>query len=167
MKKIHTFYLLGILLLGLAVMPGNSIAQNKKDSIKTAATTRWINDQDYTFKAQTTTPLSGRLRQLTTEYSLQVSKDMVISQLPYFGRAYSAPLNPADAGIQFISRDFEYHVNPRKKDGWDITIKFRDAKDVQLMQLTVFSNGTANLQVISNSRQSINFGGYVTATDKK
>jgi hypothetical protein len=155
------------MLLALAVTPATSFAQNKKDSLKIAATTHWINDQDYTFKAQTTTPLSGRLRQLTTEYSVQVSKDMVISQLPYFGRAYSAPLNPSDAGIQFISKDFEYHSTPRKKGGWDITIKFKDAKDVQLMQLTVFNNGTANLQVISNSRQSINFGGYVTATEKK
>jgi len=167
MKKNNFFTLLTVVLLALFAIPGSSIAQKNKDSVKTAGITTLVANQDYTFKPQTVTPLSGRLRQLTSEYSLQVSKDAIVSQLPYFGRAYSAPINTSDAGIQFTSKDFEYSLTEKKKGRWDAAIKFRDAKDVQQMQLTIFSNGTASLQVTSNNRQSISFNGYITASDKK
>ena len=167
MKKYNFFTLLTAVLLALFAIPGSSIAQKNKDSVKTAGITTLVANQNYTFKPQTVTPLSGRLRQLTSEYSLQVSKDAIVSQLPYFGRAYSAPINTSDAGIQFTSKDFEYSLTEKKKGRWDVAIKFKDAKDVQQMQLTIFSNGTASLQVTSNNRQSISFNGYIPASDKK
>ena len=165
MKKNNLLFAMLLLLAAIAA-PRFSVAQNK-DSLKAAATKDLIANQDYTFKAQTTTPLSGRLRQLTSDYSLQVSKDAIISQLPYFGRAYSAPINPSDGGIQFTSKDFEYTLTEKKKNGWNISIKFKDAKDVQQMQLSIFSNGTASLQVTSNNRQPISFNGYITASGKQ
>ena len=167
MKKNNFFLVLMIGLVAAVLVPQFSLAQNKKDSLKIAATKELITNQGYTFKAQSATPLSGRLRQLTSEYDLQVAKDAIISQLPYFGRAYSAPINPSDGGIQFTSKDFDYKLTDKKKGGWNVAIKFKDAKDVQQMQLSIFNNGTASLQVTSNNRQSISFNGYITASDKK
>ena len=167
MKKYSFPLFLTICFMSAILKPQFSVAQNKKDSVKMATITALIVNQDYTFKAQTTTPLSGRLRQLTSDYDLQVSKDVIISQLPYFGRAYSAPINPSDGGIQFTSKDFEYRLTGKKKGGWDIAIKFKDAGDVQQMQLSIFNNGTASLQVISNNRQAITFNGYITASTKQ
>ncbi len=164
----HSLILLTILLvLASAFTIGRAHAQKNKDSATIANITALVKNQAYTFKAQTATPLSGRLRQLNSDYNVQVSKDEVISQLPYFGRAYSAPINTADAGIQFTSKDFEYSITDKKKGGWDVAIKFKDAKGVQLMQMSIFNNGSASLQVISNTRQSISFNGYVTASDPK
>jgi hypothetical protein len=167
MKKHNFLLLLATCLLTAVLQPQFSVAQNKKDSVKIAKVTELIVNQHYTFKAQTTTPLSGRLRQLTSDYDLQVSKDVIISQLPYFGRAYSAPINPSDGGIQFTSKDFEYTLTDKKKGGWDVTIKFKDVKDVQQMQLSIFNNGTASLQVTSNNRQAISFSGYITSSGKQ
>jgi hypothetical protein len=166
MKK-NNFILFLVTCLFAAALPQFSIAQNKKDSVKAAKINELIQNQDYTFKAQSTTPLAGRLRQLTSDYDLRVSKETIVSQLPYFGRAYSAPINPAEGGIQFTSKDFEYTVTDKKKGGWDILIKFKDAKDVQQMQLSIFNNGTASLQVISNNRQAISFNGYITSSAKQ
>ncbi len=168
MKKYSFLLLLASCLLAAALLqPEFSFAQNKKDSSKIAKIKELIENQHYTFMAQSVTPLSGRLRQLTSDYDLQVSKDVIVSHLPYFGRAYSAPMNPSDGGIQFTSKDFEYTVTNKKKGGWDVNIKYKDTQDVKQMQLSIFDNGTSSLQVISNNRQSISFSGYITSPDKK
>jgi hypothetical protein len=126
------------------------------------ATKNLIESQRYIFKAQTANPASGRTRQLTTEYDLKVSKDTIISYLPYFGRAYSAPADLTGGGINFTSMQFEYSVSRGKKNRWEIIIKPKDANDVQELSLTVFENGKADLQVRSNNRQPISFNGYIT-----
>ncbi|MEO6314599.1 MAG: DUF4251 domain-containing protein [Chitinophagaceae bacterium] len=164
MKKNRFLFLLVATVLSVLLKPATSLAQNNKDSVKIAAVTALVNNQEYTFKAQSAVPLSGRLRQLNSDYGLQVSKAAVVSQLPYFGRAYSAPLNPQDGGIQFTSKDFDYTISNKKKGGWNISIKPKDSKDVTQMQLSIFNNGTASLQVTSNNRQSISFNGYITAS---
>lgn len=136
-------------------------AQNNDET----TVSRYVNEQQYTFRAQTVMPTTGRTRQLNTDYDLTVSKDSVSSWLPYFGRAYSAPLDPTKGGIQFTSTDFDYTTNQRN-DGWEITIKPKDTRDVQELFLTIFKNGSANLRVSSISRQPISFGGVITEKRK-
>ena len=150
--------------IGLAVMITMARCSNEvyaQNQIEDEATvTRLVNDQQYTFRAQTVMPTTGRTRNLTSTYDLTVTKDSVWSWLPYFGRAYSAPLDPTKGGIQFISTDFSYTTSQRN-DGWEITIKPNDTRDVQEMFLTIFKNGTATLRVSSISRQPISFGGII------
>jgi len=164
MKKYSFSAIISALLLAL-LLPAGIMAQ-KKDSIKAAAIREAVTNQQYTFKAQTASPLAGRLRQLTTEYDLKVSKEQIVAYLPYFGRAYSAPLDPSKGGIQFTSKDFDYKLTERKKGGWNVSIKTKDLAEAQQMELTIFSDGTASLQATSTNRQSISFSGYIT-TDKK
>ena len=113
--------------------------------------------------------MSGRTRQLTSDYDVKVTKAQVVSYLPYFGRAYSAPIDPSQGGIQFTSKDFDYTTTPRKKGGWDIQLKPKDYRDVQQMSLSITEDGYASLQVTSTNRQLISFTGYITAikTPKK
>lgn len=141
-------------------------AQNKKDSARYAGIKEMVTAQLYNFMAQSVTPLGGRLRQLNNNDQLRVTKDQIISDLPYFGRAYSAPIG-SPGGIQFTSKDFDYRITEKKKGGWNVSIKFKDAQDVRQMQLSIFSNGTASLQVMSNNRQSISFNGYILSPEKK
>jgi len=164
MKKYSFSAIISALLLAL-LLPAGMMAQ-KKDSIKAAAIREMVTNQQYTFKAQTASPLAGRLRQLTTDYDLKVSKEQIVAYLPYFGRAYSAPLDPSKGGIQFTSKDFDYKLMERKKGGWNVSIKTKDIAEAQQMELTIFSDGTASLQANSTNRQSISFNGYIT-TDKK
>src|SRR5882672_9273272 len=67
----------------------------EKQAAKKAAISNMVDSQSYVFKAQSATPMSGRNRQLTSDYDLKVTKDQVVSYLPYFGRAYSAPIDPS------------------------------------------------------------------------
>jgi hypothetical protein len=141
-------------------------AQNtkkQKDSINQAAVKGWIESQHYKFVAQTALPVAGNNRQLTSEYSLQVDPAEIDSWLPYFGKAYSAPMDPSNAGIKFKSKKFEYKIENTSKGGWDISINPKDVvKDVFQLNLHVGKSGNATLSVSSNSRQPISFNGYIT-----
>lgn len=133
-----------------------------KKAIKAQHIKTIIDSQNFVFKVQSATPMSGRTRNLTSDYDLTITTATITSYLPYFGRAYTAPIDPSQGGLNFTSKDFDYKAEPRKKDGWDITIKPKDYRDVQQMILTVSSSGYGTLQVTSTSRQPISFYGYVT-----
>lgn len=126
-----------------------------------------LEKKQYTFKAQSVTPMSGRFRQLTSEYDLQVSPDKVVSFLPYFGRAFNAVPGASNGGLQFTATNFTHTVQQGKKGKWIITLKFKDAADVNQMMLTAYDNGTASLQVTSNNRDPISFNGYIAAPNKR
>lgn len=126
-----------------------------------------VESQSYVFKAQTALPLGGRVRNLTSDYDLRVSKAEIKSYLPYYGRAYSAPMDPTKNVLEFSSKDFSYTMTPGKKDGWTVTIKPNDYRDVQQMTLTISSKGYATLQVTSRDRQAISFNGVIADRAQK
>jgi hypothetical protein len=138
-----------------------------KAAAKKALIKDMVESQNYVFQAQMVMPSGGRSHQLTTDYDLTVTKGSVIAYLPYFGRAYSAPIDPGQGGIQFTSKDFDYAATAGKKGGWDILIKPKDARDVQELSLNISEEGYGNLQVISTNRQPISFNGIVAAPRKK
>jgi hypothetical protein len=136
-------------------------AKDKKEA-KAAAIRSIIEARNYVFTAELMSPMGGMARNLTAVYDVRVSPDTVISYLPYFGRAYSAPIDPTKNGLDFMSTDFDYKVSSGKKGGWDINVAFKDQPDNQKFFFTIFENGSATLQVTSNNRQPISFTGYVS-----
>jgi hypothetical protein len=137
-----------------------SLSMTYAQESEQASLQKMINAKHFVFKAQTVLPLRGSTRNLTSDYDLRFSGDSLISYLPYFGRAYSAPLDPNESGLQFTSTDFTYNVQKKKK-GWDITILPKDTRDVRQMFLSISNSGYARLQVTSNSRDGIAFNGYI------
>jgi len=163
MKKILCSF--SILLMMLLALPALITAQGKKIS-KFIAIKNIMEQQRFVFSANMANPTGMRAIFLTPPYLVQVSKDTIQSDLPFFGRAFSAPMNPTEGGIRFTSTDFEYAQSYRKKS-WTITIRPKDVTDVQRMILQVFDNGKANLQVTSNNRQPISFNGQVKARENR
>ena len=148
--------ILTILAAGFAGYSQNSDPDNEK--IKSM-----IESRNYTFRAQAAIPQRGGTRYLSSEYDLNVSKDTITSFLPFFGRAYSAPIDPTKGGIKFTSTDFTYEVE-KKKQGWDITITPKDARaDVRYLVLSLSDDGYGTLRVISTNRDGISFSGYITS----
>lgn len=129
--------------------------------LDTAAVRQKVEGKRYTFVAQSAMPMRGRTVQLTSLYDLKITGDSVISALPYYGRAYSAPINPSDNGINFTSTSFDYTSRYRKKR-WEISIRPKDIQSVSEMNLIIYSNGRASLQVTSNNRQPISFNGVLS-----
>lgn len=164
MKKTLSLFILAICFFQIA--PAQSNKQDKQTAKETQIK-NLVDSQNYVFKAQSAMPMSGRTRQLTSDYDLKVTKSSIVSYLPYFGRAYTAPINPSQGGIQFTSKDFDYTATPGKKGGWDIQIKPKDYRDVQQMTLSISRDGYASLQVTSTNRQMISFNGYIAAIKQK
>ena len=142
-------------------------AKQIKQQEKAASIKHKINAQKYTFIAQYAQPLRGGQKYLTSDYDLRVKRDSIIAWLPYFGRAYmDVPYNSTDDGIKFTSTKFDYKIVEKKKGGWTITIVLNDVRRSQKLFLDVFTNGSATLQVASNSRDAITFQGYIKDDDK-
>jgi hypothetical protein len=160
LKKAFLFFLLAFACQSSLLYAQDTKAD--KQAEKQAAIKNLVDSQNYVFIAQSAMPMSGQTRQLTSEYDLKVTKGAIISYLPYFGRAYTAPMDPTQGGLQFTSKDFDYTATARKKGGWDIQIKPKDYRDVQQLTLGISENGYSTLQVTSTNRQPISFYGYIT-----
>lgn len=153
------------LLILLATVPFLQAAY-AQETIKETGIKNLIESGNYVFEAQSALPLRGQVRQLTFGYDLRVSKDTLASYLPYFGRAYVAPINPSESGLSFTSTEYNYSVKPRRKGGWDVTIQTKDQRDNKRMLLRIQESGYASLQVTSSDRQPISFNGIVTERKK-
>jgi hypothetical protein len=137
-----------------------SLSPLKAQTTDAIVVQKMIETKNYKFVAQSLTPQRGGFRNLTSLYDLTVTEKSIVADLPFFGRAYIATMDPNDAGIKFTSTDFGYTTEKIKK-GWYITIKPKDARGVSELFLTIFNNGTASLQVQNINRDAITYNGYV------
>ncbi len=165
MKAVFFYILIACttIVFSTAVLP--VFAQQKDTAAQQVS--NGINARKFTFTAQTASPQSGRLIQLTSPYDIRIGSDTIVSYLPYFGRAYVAPINTQDAGLEFTSVGFSYEVDKGKKDEWDVAIKTKDLRDNYTLLFTIYNNGQAQLLVSSSNRQPIRFDGYVVAKKDK
>jgi len=153
-----------LICLAISILAGSFMAKAQKkspDEIK-----KIVESQNYVFKAQWANPQASISRQLTSDYDLTIAGDTVISYLPYFGRAYVAPIDPSEGGIRFTSTKFDYKLSQNGKS-WKVMIKPKDSPGVQQLYLEIFDNGNATLQVVSTDRQAISFNGYVEENKAK
>ena len=161
MKAMQIFSTL-FLLFAISIMKPVA-AQKTEESASKMETL--LESRNFIFRAQTANPMRGNLVQLTSPYDMVVSNDSIRTFLPFFGRAFSAPMYGSEGGIKITSTDFEYNVADKKKKRWNIAIKPKDTPTVQQLSLSVSEGGYATLRVLSTNRDPISFNGYVTTRD--
>ena len=147
-------------LICMVVFVPFSQAQNSKNN-KAAIIKNMLDSQNFVFVPNTMIPLRGGSKTLTSFYQLAVSKDSLVSYLPFIGRAYNAPL-PGENEFDFTSTSFDYKIKDHKKNGWDIMIKPKDHVNVQQFLLRVFDNGSASLNVTSLNRDPVSYSGHIS-----
>lgn len=155
---------LALLVLLLATFPCMANAQNRRveKEHKKEIILGKINDQHFVFKPRNVIPMRGRSRNISTDnYDLKITPDTITAYLPYFGRAYVAPMDPSQGGIQFTSVKFQYVKTSAKKGGWNIVIRPDDVGAIQQLTLSISSDGYASLQVTSTHRDPISFNGII------
>lgn len=167
--------LIGLTLMLFAI---NASAQTDKTS-----TQKIVDAKNFIFTASTAIPTNspeisnilnkmspgsatGMINLSGNTYDVRITADSIVVYLPYYGRSFNATMNGDDNGYKFTSKDFSYKASKRKKDGWDITINTKDAKDNPRLNLTVFKSGSATLTVTSNNKQSISYNGYISEPKK-
>ncbi|MGN6532428.1 MAG: DUF4251 domain-containing protein [Ginsengibacter sp.] len=120
-----------------------------------------VDSSRFVFVAERVIPLRGASRYLTSRYDVVVKKDTVSCYLPFFGRAFQAPMDPSKGGIQFTSANFSYNATAKNSNQWEVTIRPNDYSDVQQLFFNIFNNGTASLNVVSTHRDAISFSGHI------
>jgi len=122
----------------------------------------------FLFEATYAYPTGYRSVYLSPYYDVKVSPDTVKAYLPYYGRAYRAPMDPREGGFNFTSTDFEYRVSPGKRKGsWVTVITIRDLDRPVTFNFDVWENGTARLGVNDMNRQPISFQGNIETTKEE
>ena len=147
-----------------------------------ATTQRIVEAKNFTFVATSAMPMNsteinnilsrmpggagGSINLTGSNYDIRITPDSVIAYLPYYGRAFSAPMSQDDNGYKFTSTKFSFESKLRKKGGWEVTIAPKDTKESVRMNLFISVNGYATLIVNSNNKQSITYNGYLVAPKK-
>lgn len=157
MKKI-TYFLMSVLLLTAC---GTAQTAAEKEA-KTLEIRNAVEAFDFKFSASYAYPTGYRSIYLSPYYDVKVSPDTVNAYLPYYGRAYTAPMDPREGGIKFVSTDFEYQTQPGRRAGnWLVTIRINDANRPIMLHFDIWENGSARLDVTDQHRQPISFQGDV------
>ncbi|NLZ94277.1 MAG: DUF4251 domain-containing protein [Bacteroidales bacterium] len=127
-----------------------------------------IENLDFKFTANHVYPQSYQSIHLSSSYDVTITSDTVKAYLPYFGRAYRAPMNSSEGGIKFESIDFESKVQVGKRYGeWHVTIETKDTSRPFTLYFHLWNNGAARLNVIDRDRQSISFQGSIEENKKE
>ena len=122
---------------------------------------KMVNNHSFIFVAERVDPLRGRSRVLTSSYDVRINQDSLVSYLPYFGRAYTAPIDPGKVGTQFTSTNFTFEIHEKKNNQWWISIVPKDVHSIQELVFTIFDNGNASLNITSTNRDQISYSGYL------
>lgn len=119
-----------------------------------------VEQSSFLFEATYAYPTGYKPVYLSPYYDVTVSPDTVKAYLPYYGRAYRAPMDPREGGFQFTSTDFTYRYAPGEKRGsWMAKITILDLDRPVTFSFEIWENGTSRLLVNDFNRQSISFQG--------
>jgi hypothetical protein len=175
MKRLNLILSLAFLLIGV-----QSFSQTNKET-----TLKIVADKNYTFVANTAMPMSnndinrvlammpgsqggGSINLTGSQYDVKVTKDSIVAYLPYYGRSFSAPMDPTQGGIKFTSKDFTYTESKNKKGSYTIQINTKDVKrENYRFTINISTNGYASLTASSMNKQPIIFNGYLDEPKKQ
>lgn len=149
------------LLLVLALAAGCS-SSNHYPSLTKDQTEKMVGDnillRQYTIDVNRAVPLGGRSINLTSPYSLRIKGDSVYSPLPYYGRAYNVPYGGGE-GMIFSSTLSDYSATPGRKGETIVKFSTRTPEDRHQFTVTLWPNGSADINVLPTNRQAINYSG--------
>lgn len=159
-----------ILMLSMALLTVASPlpAQNKKEKQeeKKEEVNRRITSANYKVDVRTAFPMSGRSVPLSSRYSIEIRNDSVISNLPYFGRAYNIPYGGGN-GLNFKEALKDYTMKRDRKGNILVTFGARNSEDMYDFRLKVYPNGATGIDVNMQNRQSISFQGELETEENR
>lgn len=161
---------LGIaLLVTMFLLQACGTAQTAAEKQKLAADiVNAVEVPDFTFKARHAYPSGYRSVYLSPYYDVKVGTDTVTAYLPYYGRAYRAPMDPREGGYRFTSTDFEYQAQPGNREGnWQVVVKINDLDRPVTFRFDIWENGSARLDVTDVDRQQISFQGEISVDNEE
>lgn len=118
-----------------------------------------LKSQSFEFIAKTVYPLSGSPKNVVgSDYSVTFSPEMVVSNLPFFGRAYSGMKMGRDKGMRFKGKPENFQIE--KAEAYQVSTLVNDG-DTYKISLSLSNSGNATLTISSNSRGTISYQGDI------
>lgn len=157
--KLHLQLALVVMAAAFVACGATQTAAEKEklaDDIRNAVET-----QRFVFKASYAYPTGYKSIYLSPFYDVKISPDTADVYLPFYGRAYTAPMNTSEGGYRFTSTDFDYKAETQSKGNHRVVITFHDTDRSVIFQLDIWKNGKATLNVNDVNRQAISFSGNV------
>lgn len=156
--KTNRCIFIACMLLATTAVPA-TFAQSKRE-LKEQAIKEKILSENYKISVNTAYPRRGRNVQLTSPYSVEIRNDSVLSYLPFYGRAYTIPYGGGE-GLIFSAPLQEYTMEMNKKGTAKVKFTARNPEDRFTFNISIFSNGSASINVNMQNRESISFSGQV------
>ena len=154
MKNWIIFIVMAAALAGCA-----TTAERMEREARTAAqVSEALASRHYTINVLMMYPQRGRAVNLTTNYSVEVKGDSLISYLPYFGRAYNVPYG-GGKGLNFIAPITGYQTETDRKGITRVVLTTENEEDRYQYVLEVSSSGDSYVQVQSRQRDFIRYSG--------
>lgn len=162
-----SFFLSFSMLMGFAQEKTKQQIKEEKKLAEQKKVEELLNSKDYEFVADWAYPQSGRSINLTSNSNFfRVKNDSVHSEMPFFGRAYAGVAYSGGGGLDFKGATKDYSMTKEKKN-YIIKTEVKGNSDNYSIQLTVYFDGGASLNINSNNRASISYRGMVTKTKSK
>lgn len=156
-------------------------ACSSKNTVANANITNLLKENEFTFMAQRANPTnsdvvnvinslpnsaSSQILNLDYGYSLKITENEIVAELPYFGRMFTSNYDNTNNSYRFTSKDFTLTQKAGKKGSTIYFINTKDQQNVRRMILEVFPNGKAYLNIDSTDRQPISYDGYIQGNSK-
>ncbi len=143
----------------MAVMAcGTMTAAEQAERIQ--AVSKALESKHYTVSIQMMYPSRGGAKSVTSDYSLEVKGDTLVSYLPYIGRAYNVPYG-GGKGLNFTAPIKHYEATKDNKGRTRVVILTDNEEDLITYYLEVWDTGQTTIDVQSREREPINYSGEV------
>ena len=124
-----------------------------------------VNSREFVFIAIKAQPQGSRSIDLTTNQGkVKFHPDLIESDMPFFGRAYSGAGYGGDSGMKFKGNPEEFTVVKKKKN-YQVNAVVKGERDTYKLFLSISISGSASLSINSNNRSSISYTGDISVPE--
>ena len=154
----YLMVMMGLVLVVVSCSTLTSAERAEREAKIEKAVEKMLAERRYTVDVSMMYPKSGRAQNVTSNYSLEVRGDSLVSYLPYFGTARSVPYG-GGKGLVFEDDIDSYVEDFSRADRRIIQFSTNNGEDLLVYTVTVFDTGTADIHVNCRNRDDISYRG--------
>ena len=158
MNRLALICLSALLVAFTACNTGSRLAKAEREAELARQVEALIDAQQFTIGVDWMRPLGGVPQHVNSNYQLKIDGDEMDSYLPYVGEAYRLPYG-GGKGLNFSAPIESYRESQSKDDRRHIEISLTNDEDTYQYIIDIFTNGSANIDVIPRERDRITYYG--------
>ena len=150
--------IVGVLIVGCSTL--TTAEREAKKAEKAAWVTKCLDNKHFVIDVDMMNTRRMGSKMLTSDWSLEVKGDTLVSYLPYVGVAHE-PIFGEVKGLNFTAPFMSYEDRGFLKGVRTIRFRVSSGEDMLEYTLEVTENGYASIDVISRAREGISFSGQM------